>query len=133
MAVGDSVIKEVVKAALIALIALTLQGGIDRVRDRHSSRNPYAVARTAHAALLAELETAKELREEPAYYGEHLVTRIRLVIRCCAARIASISVAWKDAQQYWALLDEVEAAIDKLSPPMLAVVRRKLQILAPPS
>jgi hypothetical protein len=133
IAVGDSVIKEVIKAGLIALVAVALQNAIDSIRERRRARNPYVTARAAHAALVNELLIAEGLNKEPAYEGEHTVIKIRLMIRCCAARIASISLAWKDTQQYWSLLDEIEADADKQPPSTLASVRRKLQILTPPS
>lgn len=132
IAVGDPVIKEFIKAAVVALTAVALQYGVDQVRDRRRGNDPYAIAGAAHHELLNELAGSAALDETPSYEGEHSVIRIRLMVRCCAARVAAISLAWDAKPQYWELVDEVEAANLDRSPARLAAVRRKLDILSPP-
>lgn len=132
LAVGDPVIDEVVKAGVIALVAVALQYAADSVRDRHRRRDPYTVAREAHEALLTELPAAEALEDVPAYDGEHTVIRTRLSIRCSAARMASIPLVWSDKRRYWEILDEIADALDRRSPGTLTHVRRKLRTLYPP-
>jgi hypothetical protein len=129
---GDPVVNEIVKAAVIALVALALQSTAQDIRERRRARDPYTIAANAHSALLEELTAAESLNAAPAYGREHAIIRIRLTVRCCAARVATISLKWTDAQQCWAMLDEIEAAAGARSPE-LAGLRRKLQVLTPPS
>ncbi|SFB40224.1 hypothetical protein SAMN05216266_11057 [Amycolatopsis marina] len=131
LAVGEPVIKEVVKAGIVALVAMTLQRTADAVRDRRP--DPYVAARAEHAALLEELAAARCLDDQPAYEGEHTVVGIRLAVRCGTARIASITIDWKEKQQYWAVLDEITDAVGQHAPPALARLQRTLRALTPPS
>lgn len=131
-AVGDSVVKEVIKTAVIALAAAALQLAADHVSDRRAQRDPHVVAREAHAALLAELPQAHALWGEPAYDGEHTVIRIKIEIRCCIARVASVPLHWPDKRRYWNLLDEIGTALTTDSPAELAALLGKLRALQPP-
>ncbi|WP_236794522.1 hypothetical protein [Amycolatopsis sp. GM8] len=129
VAAGESVLKEIIKAGVVMLVAAALQGAADRVREGR----PGTDAREAHAALLADLPQAHALWERPSYQGEHTVLRIRLGIRCCAARIATISLEWQDKQAYWALLDATVEALRADSPAELAPLPSRLSALRPPA
>ncbi|MGH3769618.1 MAG: hypothetical protein ACRDTX_31480 [Pseudonocardiaceae bacterium] len=132
-AVGDSVLKEVIKTAVVALVAAALQLAVNHALDQRTKRDPCAVACTAHAALLADLPQAHALWGKPVYEGEHVVIRIRLAIRCCAARIASIPLDWPDKRRYWDLLDAITNALNEDSPAELDSLLRKITALSPPA
>ncbi|MCG8926984.1 hypothetical protein [Lentzea sp. CC55] len=132
-AVGESVVKEVIKTGVIALVAAALQMGADRVLTEHTKQSRHSAAREAHAALLAELSTASALWEAPAYDGEHVVIRMRLAVRMCAVRVASIPLKWQDKWRYWDLLDELAAALNKDTPDGFRVQLRKITTLSPPA
>ncbi|NKE60578.1 hypothetical protein FXN61_28840 [Lentzea sp. PSKA42] len=72
--VGESVVKEVIKTAVIALVAAALQMSADHVRIQRDKSTQRSLAREAHAALLSDLSIAGILWEEPAYEGEHAIT-----------------------------------------------------------
>ncbi|MEU4744265.1 hypothetical protein AB0G02_27900 [Actinosynnema sp. NPDC023658] len=131
--VGESVVKEVVKTAVIALVAAALQASADHVRARRDGQTRRAAAQAAHAALLADLAVADSLWAEPAYEGEHAVTRVRLAVRACAARITSVPLDWPDKWQYWDLLDDVAAALDRATPAELRSQVRRLRAFGPPA
>lgn len=132
LAVGESVVKEVVKAAVIGLVAVALQQASETVRDWRAARNPYAVAQAAHLALIDELATARGLRQRQAYEGEHTVLRVRLEVRSCVARVSAIPLEWEDKQRYWAILDGITAVLDHSTPDELGPLRRQLIALNPP-
>jgi hypothetical protein len=132
LAVGESVVKEVVKAAVIGLVAVALQQATETVRDWRLARNPYTVAQAAHLALIDELATARGLRQRQAYEGEHTVLRVRLEIRSCVARVAAIPLEWVDKQRYWSILDGITAVLDHGKPDELGPLRRQLIALNPP-
>ncbi|GAA4550961.1 hypothetical protein [Amycolatopsis samaneae] len=129
-AVEDWAVKGVVKAGIIALVAVALQRVADGVRDR--GRGPYAAARAAHDALLDELTAAQALSGPPAYAGEPVVVRVRLAVRIGSARIASLSLDWQEKQQYWAILGEAEEAVGSDRLDALARTLRTLRALTPP-
>lgn len=132
-AVGESVLKEIIKTAVVALVAAALQLAANRAFDQRTKRNPHSIAREAHDVLLADLPQAHALWGEPAYDGEHAVIRIRLAIRCCAARVASIPLDWRDKRQYWNLLDAITNALNEDSPAELASLLRRITVLSPPA
>jgi len=129
VAVGESIVKEVVKAGITALIALALQQTAEGVRDHHRERDPETLTDKAHAALIDDLSAAQTLWKEPAYNGEHTVIQVRLAIRCCTMRAVSISLTWKDKQQYWRLLEEIPATLTRSSSDALLALQRKLATL----
>lgn len=129
MAVGDPVVNEMVKAGVIALVALALQSVADIVLAKREERRP---ERLAHDALLRELPVAESLNHEPAYRGEHAVVRMALLVRCCAARVAMISLDWDDSLLYWQLLDEITIAVNHPHPNTFSRLHRRLRALAPP-
>ncbi|GAA2693154.1 MULTISPECIES: hypothetical protein [Actinosynnema] len=131
-AVGESVLKEVVKTGVVALVAAALQVGADHVRARGTERGRRDTAREAHTALLAELPAASGLWEVPAYEGEHTVIRTRLAVRMCAVRVASIPLDWQDKWPYWDLLDDLTAALSESTPDRFRVQLRRLTALTPP-
>ncbi|MDQ3576511.1 MAG: hypothetical protein M3443_02700 [Actinomycetota bacterium] len=122
LAAGESVVNEVVKAGIIALVTVALVAP--------TSRDSRVV--DAHDALLTELAEAGGLARKPAYHGEHAVIRIKLHLRCGAARLASIPSVWADKQRYWDLLDEVTAALDQWRPDTLDHSLHQLRALTPP-
>lgn len=129
LAVGESVVKEVVKAALTALVAVALDQVVLRLRDRARTSS----ARAAHEALLGELAAAATgLTGEPAYDGEDVVLRTRLLIRCGALRVALVPLAWEDKRRCWELLDNIATHLDEDNPRRLARDLRKLRALTPP-
>lgn len=130
--VSESVVKEVVKTAVIMLVGAALQLGADQVRVRRDQQDERDAAREAHAALLSDLAGASTLWQEPAFEGDHAVTRLRLATRMCAARVASIPLEWQDKWQYWDLLDEIAAALATDTPHVLAILMRQLKALTPP-
>lgn len=125
--VGESVVKEVVKTAVIALVAAGVKVVTDRLRG---TRDP-GDADDAHAALLADLHDVRS--PEPAYTGEHAILRLKLEVHCCTAKIASIPVDWPDKHAYWSLLTEIVEAAKSDRVADLRVLRRKLQALRPPA
>jgi hypothetical protein len=132
LAVADSVVDEVVKAGVIALVAVSLQSVAEVVQARREEHKPTRLAREAHEALLSELPVAESLNHDPAYRGEHAVVRLSLLVRCCAARVAMISLDWDDSPLYWQLLDDIEIAVNHPHPNTFAGLHRKLGALAPP-
>ncbi|MER7113467.1 hypothetical protein ACWGPQ_04160 [Saccharomonospora azurea] len=132
-AVGESALTEVVKAGVVALVAAALQLAAVHALDQPGRRDPHTAAREAHTALLADLAEAHVLWEEPAYDAEHAVVRIRLGVRCCAARITSLVLAWQDKQRYWELLDQLTEALAVDSRTEVTVLTRRIAALSPPA
>ncbi|GHH42324.1 hypothetical protein [Lentzea cavernae] len=132
-AVSESVVKEVVKTAVIALVAASLQMSSDHLKAKPDKGKEFVAARQAHAALLADLKSAGVLWEEPAFDGEHAIIRIRLAVHMCVARVASIPLVWKDKWHYWDALDDVTAALKASTSDELSVKVRRLAALRPPA
>ncbi|MFT7839218.1 hypothetical protein Q5530_24000 [Saccharothrix sp. BKS2] len=133
LAVDESVVKEVVKTAVVALVAAALQLGAEQVRSRRAEDARRVTARDAHEALLTELAIAGTLWQPPAYEGEHGVLRIRLAVRACVVRVATIPLDWPEKWVYWDVLDDVNAALHAPSPDGLALQLRRLTALPPPT
>jgi hypothetical protein len=89
------------------------------------------LAGEAHVALIGDLRAAEALWEKPAYNGEHTVLQMRLAIRCCTSRTTSISLTWKDKQQYWVLLEKIPSVLTQQTPETLLALRRNLETLRP--
>ena len=132
LAVGDSVMSEVIKTGVIALVAQALQHAVDTVREWQTEHDPYVVAHEAHTALLSDLLAAQTLTKTPAYEGEHAVLRFKLEVRCARARVASLPLAWEDKTQYWLALDDIATALDHESATALPGLQRRLWSLTPP-
>ncbi|WP_116040810.1 hypothetical protein [Amycolatopsis palatopharyngis] len=132
-AVEEPVVKEVIKTAVVGLVAAALQLAANHALGERAKRDRATVAGNAHAALLADLPQAHALWDAPAYDGEHVVLRTRIGIRCCVARVASIPLDWPDKRRYWDLLDAVNAALNEESPADLARLLRTLAALRPPA
>lgn len=130
LSVGESMVKEVIKAAVVTLVAFALQGAANRVKEHYLA--PDNDLRETHRALLEELRNAQFLVEEPHYEGEHAVVRIRLAVRCGVVRVALITSDWESKQRYWALLDDLDHAIGRGRRDDLARVQVKLQAFPPP-
>jgi hypothetical protein len=133
LAVDESVVKEVVKTAVVALVAAALQLGVEHVRSHRAEEARRATARDAHHALLTDLATAGTLWQPPVYEAEHGVLRIRLAVRACVVRVATIPLGWSDKWTYWDILDDVNAALHAPDPGGLASQVRRLSALAPPA
>jgi hypothetical protein len=133
IAVGESVLKEVIKTAVIALVAAALQMGTDHMLAQRTKQSQSSAARKAHDALLLELSTASALWEEPAYEGEHAIIRIKLAVRMCVVRVASIPLEWRDKWHYWDLLDQITAALGEDTPHSLWAQQRRITALSPPA
>ncbi|TWD82382.1 hypothetical protein FB561_3512 [Kribbella amoyensis] len=131
LAVGDPVAAEVIKAGVIALVALSLQEASDAVRTWRQEHNPYVLARQAHEVLLTELAASGDLTDAvPAYEGEREVVRFRLELRCTNARLASLPITWPAKHQYWQTLDDLATALADDRP--VDPIRRRLLALIPP-
>lgn len=131
-AVGESVIKEVIKTAVVALVAATLQMGTDRLLAERTGQSKRDTAQRAHDELLSELSAADALWKQPAYDGEHAVIRTRLAVRMCAVRVASIPLEWPEKWQYWDLLDDLTSSLGEQKPDGFQVQLRRIAALRPP-
>ncbi|MEU7478219.1 hypothetical protein AB0A63_19700 [Lentzea sp. NPDC042327] len=132
-AVSESVLKEVVKTGVVALVAAALQMSVDHVLGKRTRQGRHSAARDEHAALVSELSAAESLWEAPAYDGEHAVVRTRVAVRMCAVRVASIPLEWREKWRYWDLLDELTAALAEDTPDRLRVGLRRITALSPPA
>lgn len=119
LAVADDVAKEVIKAAVTALIAVALSDFVKAAKQQMRFRDPYVRARTAHDRLLAELSSLVTCQSTICDTSrlEIAARKTRTLTSIYLCQMAQIDFQPHGNSEYWRNLVDLAAHLSPLGGP----------------